>query len=230
MPELTIHQCWNFRLLARTGPVLKLLNSVGRPASVSEVAAILGISSPTARRYLASLEGLRMVVHSPETGRYTACADFDALLAGSLEPEAAAEVVQPVADQVADQAAGVGPDAAPPAQEARENQPAQMLPRQMSVQNYPPTVGKKIFSPPGAVVAVEYLINLNKRLTATTTAAPPGGKIFPSARAPASARPLAAQVERQPCAHAPPGSDGSRCPVFSRPRGTYRSTQLCIAP
>lgn len=202
MPELTIIQRWNIRLLARNGSVLKLLNILGRPAGSVEIAATLGVSTPTARRRLMDLEGLGFVEFSPDTGCYSACADFDALLAGEAPPASGPAGAEAAPLEILEPPAAPQPIAetlAVPEPCAGEVDPARVESQKFPVQ------GRKNFFPPNAaVVAVKYLINLYRGLTTTTTA-PPGGKIFPSARAPASGTLLVAHADRPPRAHAPPG-------------------------
>ncbi len=197
MPELTTVQRWNYRLLARTGTVLKLLNSLGRPAGSTEIAAALGMSTPTIRRYLRDLEALRFVRRLPESRLYAACTDFEALLAGPLDPEPAPEAAAVVEAALEEPAA---PSAALPIQEAA---PADGIPSRAAVQKDLQAVGKNFFPHNPAVAVVKYFNHLERGLTATT--APPAGKIFPHARAPdepaAPFRPPAA-VQR---AHALPG-------------------------
>jgi len=85
MPELESQQIVNFRMLLNSGMILKLLNSLGRPASAGEVGQLLGITAKTARRYLWDLEMLGYVIHLEESATFQAVAILEDLLAGEGE-------------------------------------------------------------------------------------------------------------------------------------------------
>ena len=83
--------------------LLRVIASLGRPATLSEIASAAGMSAPRAHRYLLGLANTRLVEHSPISGHYDLGSEIVELGVAALGKvdavRFASEALAPLADE-----------------------------------------------------------------------------------------------------------------------------------